>query len=196
MYDPLKAKVRVAVVTAAAFLTGLGVVSGLGWTNTSFDFPTDNDPQVSEVAVRPALDLSEAFVNVAEVVTPAVVRIETRRPAEARGRVQQQFDPELFRRFFGPDAVVPEGEPAPHTERITGALSSRATSKAAAAAASISRRATATASCVRVMRCRHDSRRATRSRNSSLASLPCRSEASNASTAARQSPSSASATPR
>jgi serine protease Do len=120
MYDPLKAKVRVAVVTAAAFLTGLGVVSGLGWTNTSFDFPADNDPQVSEVAVRPALDLSEAFVNVADVVTPAVVRIETRRPAEARGRVQQQFDPELFRRFFGPDAVVPEGEPAPQLSGGSG----------------------------------------------------------------------------
>jgi serine protease Do len=124
MYDPLKAKVRVAVVTAAAFLTGLGVVSGLGWTNTSFDFPeASTEPQVSEVAVRPALDLSEAFVNVADVVTPAVVRIETRRPPQARGRVQQQFDPELFRRFFGPDAVPPDaGEPAPQLSGGSGFL--------------------------------------------------------------------------
>ena len=122
MYDPLKAKIRVAVVTAAAFLTGLGVVSGLGWTNTSFDFPAEADePQVSEVAVRPALDLSEAFVNVADVVTPAVVRIETRRPPQTRGRVQQQFDPEFFRRFFGPDAVPPEaGEPAPQLSGGSG----------------------------------------------------------------------------
>jgi serine protease Do len=125
MYDPLKTKVRVAVITAAAFLTGLGVVSGLGWTHNSFDFPTNvEQPQVSTAAVRPALDLSEAFVNVSDVVTPAVVRIETRRPAQAAGRGgrgQQQIDPDIFRRFFGPDAVPPENfQPQPQLSGGSG----------------------------------------------------------------------------
>jgi len=120
MYDPLKAKVRVAVITAAAFLTGLGVVSGLGWTNHSLDLPTQSEEvQVSQAAIQPALDLSDAFANVADVVTPAVVRIETRRPPQAsRGRAQQ-MDPELFRRFFGPDGI-PGGEGGEPQPQLSG----------------------------------------------------------------------------
>src|SRR5688500_2988887 len=100
MYDPLKAKARVAVFTAAAFLTGLGIASGLGWTHASPESPAITQvPQVSADDVRPALDLSESFVRVADVVTPAVVRIETRRPAQvARGVRQQQEVPDFFRR--------------------------------------------------------------------------------------------------
>jgi serine protease Do len=124
MYDPLKAKARVAVFTAAAFITGLGIASGLGWTHLSLTLPALTDePQVSEAAVRPALDLSEAFVNVADVVTPAVVRIETRRPARAASRGgAEPFDMEMFRRFFGPDAVPPEGgrQPEPRLSGGTG----------------------------------------------------------------------------
>jgi serine protease Do len=123
MYDPLKTKVRVAVITAAAFLTGLGVVSGLGWTHNSLDFPAEvEQPQVSAAAVQPALDLSEAFVNVSGVVTPAVVRIETRRPAQmARGgRGQPPLDPDLFRRLF-PEGVPPESfEPQPQLSGGSG----------------------------------------------------------------------------
>jgi len=111
MYDPLKAKARVAVFTATAFLTGLGIASGLGWTHVSFELPrVTEEPQLSPEAVRPALDLSEAFVHVAEIVTPAVVRIETRRPAQAGGR--QQPVPEPLRRFF-PDMQPDEFQPQP-----------------------------------------------------------------------------------
>jgi serine protease Do len=108
MYDPLKAKARVAIFTAAAFLGGLGIASGLGWTHASREAPTLTEtPQVSANDVRPALDLSEAFVRVADVVTPAVVRIETRRPAQlASSARQQQEVPDFFRRFF-PD--MPDG---------------------------------------------------------------------------------------
>ena len=80
MYDPLRAKAKVAFYTAAAFLFGLGIASGLGWTGVSDAMPAiDNQSQIPESAVRPALDLSDAFVSIAEVVTPSVVRIETRR---------------------------------------------------------------------------------------------------------------------
>jgi serine protease Do len=108
MYDPLRAKARVAIFTAVAFLGGLGIASGLGWTHSPFSMPEiDDAPQLSQAAVKPALDLSEAFTNVADVVTPAVVRIETRRPADASA----QEVPDALRRFFGPDQL-PESGPS------------------------------------------------------------------------------------
>ena len=101
MYDPLRAKAQVVFWSAAAFLMGIGAASGLSWTQLSMALPSiDEAPQLPESSVRPALDLSDAFVNVADVVTPAVVRIEaTRRPnAEARS----QEIPDALQRFFGP----------------------------------------------------------------------------------------------
>ena len=105
MFDPLKAKSKVLLYVALAFLVGIGTASGLGWTGDTIAMPVvDDSPQVTEEAIRPALDLSEAFVNIAEAVTPAVVRIETRRTARtASGGADQ------FRRFFNmPD---PEDQP-------------------------------------------------------------------------------------
>lgn len=114
MYDPLKAKTKVVFYIAVAFLFGLGIASGLGWTSASNAMPAVTEaPQVSPDAVRPALDLSDAFKNLAEAVTPAVVRIESRRPASAtRGN-----EPDALRRFFD----LPEGQqPAPPQARIAG----------------------------------------------------------------------------
>ena len=108
MFDPLRAKARIIVYTAVAFLFGLGLASGLGWTGSSFAMPTvTHTPQVSQEAVQPALDLSEAFANVAESVTPAVVRIEVRSTARVpqQMRIPEGFRDE-FRRFFN----IPEDE--------------------------------------------------------------------------------------
>lgn len=115
MYDPLKAKTKVVLYIAVAFLFGLGMASGLGWTAESYAAPgIDESPQVSAAAVQPARDLSDAFVNLADVVTPAVVRIETRRPVRAASRQQV---PDAFRRFFD----IPEGrEEAPQQGQISG----------------------------------------------------------------------------
>ncbi|MGD8600494.1 MAG: trypsin-like peptidase domain-containing protein [Gemmatimonadota bacterium] len=127
MYDPLRAKAKVVFLTAVAFLFGLGVASGLGWTSVSNAMPAiTTAPQVSEEAVRPALDLSEAFTNLAEAVTPAVVRIESRRMASrATANPGVQPDPELLRRFFpglpdGDGDVEPRGRPAPRVAGGTG----------------------------------------------------------------------------
>jgi len=110
MYDPLRAKARIVFYTAVAFLFGLGLASGMGWTSTSHAMPAITDaPQVSEAAVKPALDLSDAFVNLSDVVTPAVVRIETRRPEQPR--MQQQI-PDAFRRFFD----FPEDQEQPESQ--------------------------------------------------------------------------------
>lgn len=96
MYDPLRAKTKVALYSVVAFLFGVGLASGMGWTESSLAAPTVSEaPQVSAEAVRPATDLSDAFVNLADAVTPAVVRIEVTRIREVP-RVGEQF-----RRFFG-----------------------------------------------------------------------------------------------
>lgn len=97
MYDPLRAKAKVVFYTALAFLFGLGIASGVGWTGVGNSMPViETEPQVPESAVRPALDLSDAFVRIAETVTPAVVRIETRRVV----RVANNQNPRDPRRFF------------------------------------------------------------------------------------------------
>ena len=99
MYDPLKAKGRVIALTAIALIGGVALASGLGWTSTSHAMPPITEsPQVPASAVQPALDLSAAFTNLADAVTPAVVRIETRRAVQSRGSREQV--PEQFRRFF------------------------------------------------------------------------------------------------
>lgn len=106
MYDPLRAKAKVVLYAAVAFLFGIGFASSMGWTEFSHAMPALNEaPQVSEAAVQPAVDLSEAFVNLADVVTPAVVRIEARRPVRAANRQV----PDVFRRFFD----IPEGNQEP-----------------------------------------------------------------------------------
>jgi serine protease Do len=105
MFDPVRAKARVIMIIAIGFVGGLGLASALGWTGPSYAMPPISEaPQVSEQAVRPAMDLSDAFANVAESVTPAVVRIEvtsTRRVTQPQMQI-----PEQFRRFFD----IPEGE--------------------------------------------------------------------------------------
>ena len=97
MYDPLRAKAKLVLYTAVAFLFGIGMAGGLGWTSTSYAMPViEESPQISPEAVQPALDLSAAFTNLADAVTPAVVRIESRRPVS---QATQQV-PDAFRRYF------------------------------------------------------------------------------------------------
>ena len=99
MFDPLRAKARVIVTIALGFVGGLGLASAVGWTGPSYAMPIlATAPQVSEEAVRPALDLSNAFANAAEAVTPAVVRIEviSTRTVSARNMPI----PEELRPFF------------------------------------------------------------------------------------------------
>ena len=103
MYDPLRAKTKVALSVAGCFLFGLGIASQFGFAEPATPpLVVQTGPRVSPAAVQPALDLSEAFVNIADAVTPAVVMIEATRQ---RSRRSGGF--ELFFRQQ-PPSEVPE----------------------------------------------------------------------------------------
>ncbi len=109
MFDPLKSKARVLAFTAGVFLLGMGGASLLGWTSLSLATPSISEaPQVSEDAVRPAVELSNAFISISEAVTPAVVRIEVERSRTVAGG--GTIDP--FGLFFeGPQPRQRQEEP-------------------------------------------------------------------------------------
>jgi len=111
MFDPLKSKAKVVMYTTLAFVLGLGMASGLGWTGPTHAMPTiDESPRVSQESLGSAQDLSNAFVSIADAVTPAVVSIRTQRSqSQAQGQLEI---PEEFRRFFGPDGNG-QGQPRP-----------------------------------------------------------------------------------
>ncbi len=105
MYDPLRAKTKVALSVAACFLFGLGIASQFGFTDRPYALPpVQTAPVVGPDQVQPALELSQAFVNVAEAVTPAVVRIVT-----TREQVRRNSELGGWERIFGvPPRDVPD----------------------------------------------------------------------------------------
>ncbi len=106
MFDPLRAKTRVLLYAGLAFLFGVGLASGMGWTAGMHAMPALlEEPQVSEAEVKPALDLSDAFVRIAEEVTPAVVRIQTERRARTASR--SPLEDFFFDRRRGTDPETP-----------------------------------------------------------------------------------------
>ena len=118
MYDPLRAKAKVAVYTASAFIIGIGVAAGLGWTQTAQIGPVvDEKPVLSADLVKPAQDLSDAFAHIADVITPAVVRIQSRRPASAR---TSSRDDSPLRFFGGPQQQDPQDPQEPPEPDYSG----------------------------------------------------------------------------
>ena len=103
-------KARLIVAAVTAFIGGLIVASGLNWTKLGFA-QTRPTPAV----VQPIAEASNAFVAIANNVTPAVVSIEvvsTPKTGATRGRTQvpQGVPPELgdfFRQFDVPQQARP-----------------------------------------------------------------------------------------
>ncbi len=121
MFDPLRSKTRIVIYTVTAFVLGIGGASALGWTAPAATPVVTQAPQISDTEIQPALDLSDAFVNIAEAVTPAVVRIEAERPATLASRGQLPMPlPEEFRQFFDGPNQVPPGELPPQTAGGSG----------------------------------------------------------------------------
>ncbi|MEX0912832.1 MAG: trypsin-like peptidase domain-containing protein, partial [Gemmatimonadota bacterium] len=99
MLDPVRAKARVIGVTAASFVGGILLATGMEWTAGSQAaslFQATPAPQ----EVRPIAELSESFISIAESVTPAVVSIRTERRVRPTGGQAPEQLPEPFRRFF------------------------------------------------------------------------------------------------
>src|SRR6476469_562186 len=81
-------KARLVVAVTTAFLGGLIVASGMNWTKLGF---AQSRPSAAQV--QPIAEASNAFVAIANNVTPAVVSIEVfsaarSSPASQRGRGQ------------------------------------------------------------------------------------------------------------
>ena len=92
MYDPLRAKTKVALSVAACFLFGMALVSQLGFSRPAGQpLVVHTGPRLVDASVRPALDLSESFVNIADAVTPAVVMVEAKRQVTRRGPFGDPF---------------------------------------------------------------------------------------------------------
>ncbi|HEV2147943.1 MAG TPA: Do family serine endopeptidase [Longimicrobiaceae bacterium] len=111
MFDPVRAKAKLVAFTGAAFAGGVLLASGMGWTTGSQAATLfQTAPTPPKAAVQPVAELNQAFITIAESVTPGVVSIEAERPGRSGGR---QVPPELREMF--PFFDVPEGggQPAP-----------------------------------------------------------------------------------
>lgn len=101
------ARVKVAGLATAAFVGGVIVAAGFNLTPFGYaQSGTVVAQKPSAQAVQPMVDASNAFVSIAEHVTPGVVQITTERKARAtsplRRRGQQQAPPgmeDFFRQF-------------------------------------------------------------------------------------------------
>jgi serine protease Do len=110
MFDPVRAKARVIVFTTTAFAAGVLFASGLEWTaGTHAASILQPAPSASEV--QPVADLNQAFVSIAESVTPTIVNISTER-SQRLPRNHPGGVPEEFRRFFN----IPEGQGQPQPD--------------------------------------------------------------------------------
>src|SRR3954470_8118961 len=105
-------KARLVVAATTAFVGGLIVASGMNWTKLGF---AQSRPSAAQI--QPIAEASNAFVAIANNVTPAVVSIEVFSAARAngtalRGRAQtpQNVPPgmeDFFRQFDVPQESRP-----------------------------------------------------------------------------------------
>jgi len=110
MRDPLRAKLGAAALVAAAFSGGLVLASALPSANRSQATLLQATRPPAARDVRVVQDLNDAFISIAESVTPAVVSISTRRTVRTGARSLPI--PEEFRRFFDfdlPDQIPQVG---------------------------------------------------------------------------------------
>jgi len=129
MFDPLMSKTRILLFSASSFVVGVGAAAVLGWSSLTATPTIIEAPQVTLDEVRPAVELSDAFVNISRAVTPAVIRIEAEMPAQALAMQRGQGNPQalppgfedLFPNFPGFPELGPESmEMVPQTASGSG----------------------------------------------------------------------------
>ena len=84
------ARARVGLVAAGAFIGGLIVAGAVNITPFGYAQQQAAAPKPSAQEVKPLADASQAFVSIADHVTPAVVSIQTERRPTTRGNPRQR----------------------------------------------------------------------------------------------------------
>ncbi|HET7462804.1 MAG TPA: trypsin-like peptidase domain-containing protein [Longimicrobium sp.] len=107
MPDPVRTKLKLIGATAVAFTGGVLIASGLDLTPGS-QAAVLFQQAPSRQDVKPVADLSEAFISIAESVTPAVVSIDTERRGRGAAEGGQNVPEELRRYFRLPDSDAPQ----------------------------------------------------------------------------------------
>jgi serine protease Do len=116
------ARARWGLAVVFAFLGGIMLASGMNWTPSTFA-----QSRVAPSDVRPLNEASNAFVSIADAVTPAVVSIKVKAQVKNAGadRMRMQI-PEQFRDLF-PDLPNqgPNGRPEDESGSGTGFIVSK-----------------------------------------------------------------------
>ncbi len=113
MNDRIKRKSQRLLLVPVAFLFGLGLAGGLEWPRGNQAMATAQVTAPPQTEIREAVELSDAFIAIAEAVTPAVVRIEVER---TNGMAAPGQVPPGFHDFFG----LPEDGHSPQIAGGTG----------------------------------------------------------------------------
>jgi serine protease Do len=121
MLDPVRAKLKLLGVTAGAFAGGVLLASGMEWTAGSHASILQTTPRPSSSEVRPVAELSQAFISIAESVTPSVVSIETERGQRERPRRRGEQGEEEGQGFPFP-FQIPQGPQGPQQSSGSGFL--------------------------------------------------------------------------
>lgn len=98
-------RTKILVVSTIAFVGGVLFASSMDWTDRVFaqgGTAAAPAPKPTVQDVKSIADASNAFVSIAEHVTPSVVSIQAERQARARGNRNRQLPPgfeEFFRQY-------------------------------------------------------------------------------------------------
>ncbi|HYR11919.1 MAG TPA: trypsin-like peptidase domain-containing protein [Longimicrobium sp.] len=122
MLDPVRAKLKWVGVTAGAFAGGVLLASGMEWTAGSHASLLQTTPRPSTAEVRPVAELSQAFISIAESVTPSVVSIETERAPRENPRRPRGRDGEEEGQGFPFPFNIPQGPQGPQEASGSGFL--------------------------------------------------------------------------
>src|SRR5688572_25781328 len=111
MGNPVSGRLKLAGVTAVAFTGGILLASGLDLPAGSHAATLLQTPP-TRTDIKPVADLSQAFISIAEGVTPAVVSIDAEHSASRRARAgggREMEIPEEFREMF-PQFRMPDDQ--------------------------------------------------------------------------------------
>ncbi|MBX3173370.1 MAG: Do family serine endopeptidase [Gemmatimonadaceae bacterium] len=117
-------RTKILIAATVAFVGGIIFASSMDWTDRIFaqGSPAQQAaPKPRNDEVRTIAEASNAFVSIAEYITPAVVSIQAERDRRARNPRGRQQVPPGFEEFFR----IPEGQQQPQEATGSGFVVSR-----------------------------------------------------------------------